>query len=392
MTCDSVKVLGHTWNVESDTISLKSQGLTKRNVLKELASVFDPLGLVSPVLLKGKLFIQSLWSKHLNWDDAINSEEMAVWATVSSDLCKLSDYQISRSIAMNDINKDSKNRLFCFCDASACVYASAVYLLQKSETSESKSDLLFSETRLAPLKKMTIPRLELLAVLIGVRCVKFVESQLKIQVEGIDLFTDSQCVLKWLRSQKDLSVFVRNRVKEINSHGDITFHYVKSNENRADIATRGTDIHSLSENRLWWHGPIWLKETEEKWKTSVTDTDEQKDLDYDSEVKKQKLVKETTLLNTSENKTGLETYSSGKCAPFGIECDRYSSFTKMIKVTALVIRFIRILQNPKYEKTALTSTELNDAETMWVKYIQKKKFLMYLKPYQVNDQTIYRNS
>ena len=113
---------------------------------------------------------------------------------------------------------------------------------------------------------MTIPRLELLAVLIGVRCVKFVESQLKILVEGIDLFTDSQCVLRWLRSQKDLSVFVRNRVKEINSH-DITFHYVKSNENPADIATRGTDIHSLSENRLWWHGPTWMKETEEKWKT-----------------------------------------------------------------------------------------------------------------------------
>ena len=119
---------------------------------------------------------------------------------------------------------------------------------------------------------------------------------------------------------------------------------------------------------------MWLKETEEKWKTAVTDTDEQTDLDYDSEVKKQILVKETTLLNTSEIKTGLETYSSGKCAPFGIECDRYSSLTKMIRVTALVFRFIRILQNPKYEKATLTSSELNDAETMWVIYIQKKNF------------------
>ena len=169
-------------------------------------------------------------------------------------------------------------------------------------------------------------------------------------------------------------MFVRNRIKEINSHRDITFHYVKSNENPADIATRGTDIHSLSENRLWWHGPMWLKKTEEKWNTSVTDTDEQTDLDYDSEVKMQILVKETTLLNTSEIKTGLETYSSGKCAPFGIECDRYSSLTKIIRVTALVIRFIRILQNPNYEKATLTSSELNDAETMWVIYIQKKNF------------------
>ena len=71
---------------------------------------------------------------------------------------------------------------------------------------------------------MTSPRLELMAVLIGVRCVKFVKEQLKISVEGIDIWTDSQCVLKWLKSEKDLSVFVRNRVKEINSHRDITFH------------------------------------------------------------------------------------------------------------------------------------------------------------------------
>ena len=119
--CDSVKVLGHTWNAESDSISLKeptnilkSQNLSKRNVLKELSSVFDPLGLISPLLLKGKLFLQSLWSKHLNWNDVNNSEEMAVWSAISSDLRKLSDYQISRSISGNDKNKNVKSRLLCF--------------------------------------------------------------------------------------------------------------------------------------------------------------------------------------------------------------------------------------------------------------------------------------
>ena len=71
-SCDSVKVLGHNWNLENNSITLKrstnileSASPTKRNVLKELASVFDPLGLVSPIVLKGKIFIQSLWDKHL---------------------------------------------------------------------------------------------------------------------------------------------------------------------------------------------------------------------------------------------------------------------------------------------------------------------------------------
>ena len=92
-SCNSVKVLGNTWNVESDFISLKkpahtleSHNLTKRNVLKELASGFDPLGLFSPILLKGKIFLQSLWSKHLNWDDDISREELTVWSTISSGL------------------------------------------------------------------------------------------------------------------------------------------------------------------------------------------------------------------------------------------------------------------------------------------------------------------
>ena len=69
---------------------------------------------------------------------------------------------------------------------------------------------------------MTIPRLELMTFLIDVRCVNFVKEQLKISVEGIYIWTDSQCLLEWLKSKKDLSVFIRS----INSHHDITVHYI----------------------------------------------------------------------------------------------------------------------------------------------------------------------
>lgn len=141
---------------------------------------------------------------------------------------------------------------------SASAYAATVYLFQKGSTSESRADLLFSKTRLAPLKTLEIPRLELMAVPIGVRCVSFVKEQLKLQIEEIDLWTDSQCVLKWIAPNKTLSVFVGNRIKKISNQGDITFHYSKSRENPADIASRGTPLQNLCENRLWWHGPMWL--------------------------------------------------------------------------------------------------------------------------------------
>ena len=377
---DSVKVLGHNWNLENDSITLKrstnileSASPTKRNVLKELASVFDPLGLVSPIVLKGKIFIQSLWDKHLEWDDVISKDELTTWQAIRSEFSKLSNYQINRCVAIKS-SENVKTRLLCFCDASSRAYATTVYLIQRSETFESRSDLLFSKTRLAPLKEMTIPRLELMAVLIGVRCVNFVKEQLKISVEGIHIWTDSQCVLKWLKSEKDLSVFVRNRVKEINSHRDITFHYITSKDNPADIATRGSDMHSLSCNQLWWQGPIWLKKPEKEWPILNKDEDEQTNSEYDSEIKKSKQVKHTEVLNTSEVDSDLPSYISGMCAPFGIECEKYSSITKMIRVTAFALRFIKKLKDPKYKGGTITCSEINEAEQMWIKYIQRKNF------------------
>ena len=144
-----------------------------------------------------------------------------------------------------------KYKLLCFCDASACAYAAAIFLHQRKSDCHSKVDLFFSKTRLAPVKGLTIPRLELMAVLIGVRCVTFVKDQLRLPLEQIHLWTDSQCVLKRISSDKDLTVFVRNRVREIKSHSEIQFHYINTKENPADIATGESTMHKFRDNELW---------------------------------------------------------------------------------------------------------------------------------------------
>ena len=212
--------------------------------------MFDPLGLFSPVLLQGKVFLQSLWSKHIEWDDEISSEDLAVWSSISSNIDGLSDISIKRCIATNDSEK-MQPYLVCFCDASSYAYAASVYLVQINGEQVSKSDLIFSKTRLAPLKKITIPRLEMMCVVIGVRCLQYVKQQLKVTVVGSYLYTDSQCVLKWINSEKDLSVFVKNRVQEIKKDGEIVFGYVSTKENPADVATRGADIQKLTDNQIW---------------------------------------------------------------------------------------------------------------------------------------------
>lgn len=168
--------------------ALMTKAATKQSLLKQVASVFDPMGLFSTVLIKGKIFLQSLWSKNLNCDDAINREDLVIWSSISSDLSKLQEHQINRCIALKECDGNVRYFLLCFCNASARAYPAVIYLLQiSSKLYESRSELVFSNTRLAPLKEITISRLELMAVLIGVRCLSFVTQQLKIPIEGIHL-------------------------------------------------------------------------------------------------------------------------------------------------------------------------------------------------------------
>ena len=377
-SCDSVKVLGHTWNIQSDSLALKKPSLvngstkpTKRSVLREIASVFDPLGLFSPVLLQGKVFLQSLWSKHIEWDDEISSEDLAVWSSVSSNIDGLSDISIKRCIATND-SENMQQYLVCFCDASSYAYAASVYLVQFNGEQESKSDLIFSKTRLAPLKKITIPRLELMGVVIGVRCLQYVKQQLKVTVVGSYLYTDSQCVLKWINSDKDISVFVKNRVKEFKEDGEIVFGYVSTKENPADVATRGADVQKLADNQIWWYGPKWLTGPESEWPGLPNDSHENEDSEYESEIKKTKPEKCLGLLSTQASE--LSTYLSGACTQLGIKCETYSSITKMLRVSALALRFINKLKKSKCREGPISSSEMDKVDIMWLTYIQKRNF------------------
>ena len=136
--------------------------------------------------------------------------------------------------------------------------AAVVYLVQ-SRGCDIKPDIIFLKTRLSPTSKTTIPRLELMAVVIGVRCLYFINSQIQQIVSAFKLFTDSQCTLKWLESKKQLPVFVRNRIQEIKKSKEISFEFVKSKENAADLASRGCTMDKLVNNYLWWNGPEWLQ-------------------------------------------------------------------------------------------------------------------------------------
>ena len=101
--------------------------------------------------------------------------------------------------------------------------------------------------------------------LIGTRITSFVTKELWLCVSKRTIFTDSQCVLYWLKSSKPLPVFVQNWVNEIHQVTHVSFWYVPSEENPADLATRGLPVSKIKESRLWWHGPTWLQYAECDW-------------------------------------------------------------------------------------------------------------------------------
>ena len=195
------------------------------------------------MILRGKLLLQTLWNKGVSWDDKISHEDSVLWLNIQSDIESISEYQVPTCVKMKSVS-DIKVMLLCFCDASTRAYAALVYLHQ-SNGYVWKVDLLLTKTRLTSVKGMTVPRAELMAVLIGVRCLEFVKEQLKLPIENMCLWTDSQCVLKWISTDKDLTVFVRNRICEIKSYNGITYHFVSIRENPADIAIRGSSLPKL---------------------------------------------------------------------------------------------------------------------------------------------------
>ena len=377
---ERMKVLGLTWIVDKDTMSINvcsatntHSRLTKRSVLKEIASAFDPLGLYSPVILRGKIFLQMLWNKNMSWDETLSSQDVAQWYEIEEDLKRLPSSTFDRYIGIQHTGKCTY-QLLVFCDASKYAYAATVYLHQSCGNMR-KVDLLFSKTRLAPKKQLSIPRLELLAALIGMRCLNFVQKELNMDIVSKHIWLDSQCVLCWIESKKSLNTFVANRVKEIKEQTDVQFHYIPTQQNPADIASRGTSTVQLQTNKLWWHGPDWLLKPTDEWPVWNFNKESESLLtETETEVKKSNVMYEAKLVAADgSTRQHVEKCISG--APYGIDITRFSSFAKLLRVTALVKRFIEKMKKLRTRNNgSLEAAEIHVAKQRWIAYIQSEHY------------------
>lgn len=355
----SVKLLGIQWDSVNDCLSYDIQSfqliMTKRGIMSAVARMYDPLGYLAPVTFKAKLYLQDLWTlKDLSWDCPLPEAIAEEYREFFGSLKTVRSIRIPRCIFPQ---KPIQVTLVGFADASERGYAATIYLRVQLQSGHIETHLIISKTRLAPLKTISIPKLELCAALLLAQTKKSISDIIKQSVDSTYLFSDSSIVLSWLRlSPHTLKTFVANRVSQILeiSVGEEWYH-VSSNDNPADLPSRGLLPSDLIDNRLWWHGPEWLLNNFSEWPNI-----------HLSEPVPVPELKSKTFVCISQSST-----------PYLIDVmERFSSFGKLTRVFSYVIRFIRNLQVPSSERRQgpLSNTEIAEGTRNLIRCVQNHYF------------------
>nr|CDJ94931.1 Protein of unknown function DUF1759 and Protein of unknown function DUF1758 and Retrotransposon domain containing protein [Haemonchus contortus] len=351
---DNPKVLGLQWNPQHDKLIIKGAlnpcGIvTRRTVSRQLASVYDPLGFLVPILLPAKVFLQSLWKDEYDWDTPLSPALKEQWIIISQGITTFYK-ELERQV----IPCKGSSTMFVFADASHIAMAACAYL-----GSPSSIKLVMAKSKLPSLKTaITIPKLEMNALTLATRLVHFLHPcthiyvyiYLRISTSGhtslsplvdirkILLFTDSEIVLGWLRvppDRKNIGVLVTNRLKEIkkivtnlDTKGvTCLFGHVSTKDNPADCGRRGFTLATCEEH-VWWEGPEMIHkdilQTSECMFQIPTQDGEEPD-----EVENPMVV--ATLFKERDQLDNLTTF----------DLSRFSTLHKAQRVAAYALRFIR---------------------------------------------------
>ena len=267
------RALGVRWNVPSDTfgfkISIKDKQPTRRGILSIVSSTYDPLGFAAPFILPAKAILQDLCRQKLGWDEEIPERDFNRWQDWLADLPKLEGYVIDRCIKPREFGEVTNAELHHFSDASDIGYGAVSYLRITNSDGEVHCCLMMAKSRLAPIKPVTTPRMELSAAVVATRLDTMLRRELGIDIK-IDrsyFWTDSTCVLRYTENDvKRFQTFVANRVASIrNVSVPSQWRYVDTKTNPADDTSRGLSADNLIASKRWHNAPEFLWKPEEDW-------------------------------------------------------------------------------------------------------------------------------
>nr|XP_039264536.1 uncharacterized protein LOC120340360 [Styela clava] len=273
------RTLGIYWNMVHDVfkvrVEIEFRPSTRRGMLSMLGQVYDPLGFIQPFLIPAKRILQDLCFLGYSWDDPVEGDLYDGWEKWISTLPSLRELTIQRCYKPEGFEA-ANVQLHCFCDASRVGYGAVAYLRLENESGEVHCAFVKGTARVTPKKLVTIPRLELTAAVVATEVAHSVTNALDYEIHEICYWTDSMTVLQMLNSRSQrFKTFVANRVNIIQSISDVSqWSHVPTNENPADIASRGLMPDKLDKAKLWFQGPSFLWQQSVSWPgtSSVSDT------------------------------------------------------------------------------------------------------------------------
>ncbi|KRX87039.1 hypothetical protein T4E_1061 [Trichinella pseudospiralis] len=304
----------------------------ERNVERDYGD-FRPVGISVTVLVKAKRMLQVLWRKGIDWDTPLPQNMLKDWRNWIAEIPSISEIRLPRCWLPAETDCIKEVELHGYGDVSEMAYGSAVYLRVTTISGETVVKLVMSKTRIAPVKRVTVPRLKLMAALITARLIAFVKTSLEMKFSKVAYWTDSQIALRWIQGDSyRWKSFVGNRVESILELTDAQWwRHCSTTDNPADILTRGCRMKDLVSNNLWWHGPHWLTKCED----------------------------------------------AGPMAKFELAIDRNPKFQAEVgKSAPYVFRFITNCKAVPEERktTPLDVREIDQAEKFWLKALQNEKY------------------
>ena len=374
--------LGTYWCMESDTfgfrIELKDKPCTRRGLLSTVSSIYDPLGILAPVVLVGRQILQELCKEGLDWDEPLTSDIRTRWERWRSDLPLLDQVRVSRCLKPKGFGEPSSVEIHSFSDASDVGIGQVSYLRQINGKGDVHVSLLMAKGRVAPVKAMTTPRLELTAAVVSVNVSTMLKKELCYDDIEELYHSDSSVVLSYLNNEaRRFHTYVGNRVQYIRDRSDPKqWHFVPGEQNPADVASRGCTAAELLQNRQWFNGPDFL------WKQRTALSHSQPDIELDPDDREIKKGS-TSVLSTKK----LPTEEEAAARSDDLEAERFAHSSSLTRLKRGIVRIQRMIERKRSNKLynwrpqegAPTVKELEEAETVILKSLQHKHFAAEFK-------------
>lgn len=378
---EETKILGLRWLKPTDELTIfvrpneLSSAPTKREILSEIARLYDPNGLIGPVIVLGKILMQEIWRiNELSWDIPVPANIRERWSSFYSQLPKLANFKVPRWLKTGP---NTTIQLHGFCDASENAFGAVLYTRTiHNSTGRIDVNILGSKSRVAPLKTLSIPRLELCAAELLSKLTKHTLTICNLHAADCYMWSDSAIVLHWLRkSPCELKTFVANRIAKIQSISQANWwSHVASSDNPADMLSRGITPKELVDCTKWLKGPKWLSSPKDKWPEPKIQVDGVTTEEVTKEEKTKKVM--------------LCVYTSISCNQ-ELLINRYSDLAKVVRITAYVRRFThncRASINQVRRYTGLLSeAEKTNARNFWFIQAQQKAYKLEIECIRSGD-------